>query len=952
MSTNNIDYNPNFYLPAIEPPTNQTDPTTYYQGLNLNVNATPISNNGVKYTISRNNNDTSLFNHYLMTDGIIHFVISGATFPQNCGILSGTNCSQNTLLLKPTILSNQVFSENVKPGVPPPGLIIIENIDENTFIQSITAYINAAINGNNSYFLDDYYGYTPSIIMDWIDDTWLEINQTDPTQESLGDKIDLFVTQLMNINTHWFFLKGGNAIGKILNNTNDESEFSIKMLDSSMLEYIHPVASIKQIIRLPDEESGDIWTDNPLVDSILGFTIPIDIYLKFEIWNPLSIDENNPDPDEYIPIDAGCEVKIMDYDVFFLNKDNEVGNSLFTDSNGCVHVTFATWPQGADNEPDLYFKVINPSCAKIDSYNSGKNIDEQIVMPSEWSTKPNKFDTDYWLSVDETEGYLVDFQGYKLGTLAEPLTYRIGVDYHLKFTYLDLRDGDFKIFPKGISCFLLDERIITQYIPEENKKETTNAKGEIHGISFNLKPNKDYSTIVKFEIEDSGIGLNRCYIDKELLKVSYLWKSTSGGKDYKVISNNSKTSIGENTKPIEFHCEEEDRNTSVYVLKTVYEWAFFFYYMSQKQWESHPNIEININASGSMSFPLGHILLGKYDEPNWPLRYRNNAWNRGVIIHELSHTIMYQLINNIEFDLAVRTIWLNFTSWLHRTPTGHYFRMVTEQKFAFYEGWAEFIESLFMDLSDYNFLKSGLKTLMINSYSENDFAVTHLQPLPFGTGNYVEGTVCNSLNALFWKIITDFDSSINRTIIESDNGDLSSNNPWITSSLINYRFKNYVYDTMANITYSGSLNFVFFEAILAKLNIQDKNLFRGDLYSWNTQYYNGCLNDPKISSLDPIDGFGYTSNQIIQINGEFFIDVITKYMDHDSLNIRLIVLFDNIEYDESINNSTGYYFDNGILKFRRPRLDVLTDTSVKVKIRIYIYHELIESNEKTFLLKQ
>ena len=201
-TNNNTEFTPNFFLPAVEPPANQVDPTTYYLGLDLSVTATSITNKGVNYKITRNNNDISLFEHYLMTDGVLHFVKTGAIFPQNCGILSGTNCTKNTLLLKPTILSNRIFAENVKPGVPPPGLIIIENIDENTFIQSITAYINAAINGDNSYFIDDYSSYSTNLLMDWIDDTWFEINQTDPAQETLNDKIELFIDQLFDSNEH------------------------------------------------------------------------------------------------------------------------------------------------------------------------------------------------------------------------------------------------------------------------------------------------------------------------------------------------------------------------------------------------------------------------------------------------------------------------------------------------------------------------------------------------------------------------------------------------------------------------------------------------------------------------------------------------------------------------------------------------------------------------------
>jgi hypothetical protein len=90
----------NYYLPVITPPTTG-DPTTFYQNLNINIIASQESNYGIKYNITRNNNDISFFDHYIMVDSLIHFVKSGYYFPLNTGILSETLCTKNTLITRP-----------------------------------------------------------------------------------------------------------------------------------------------------------------------------------------------------------------------------------------------------------------------------------------------------------------------------------------------------------------------------------------------------------------------------------------------------------------------------------------------------------------------------------------------------------------------------------------------------------------------------------------------------------------------------------------------------------------------------------------------------------------------------------------------------------------------------------------------------------------------------------
>lgn len=265
---------------------------------------------------------------------------------------------------------------------------------------------------------------------------------------------------------------------------------------------------------------------------------------------------------------------------------------------------------------------------------------------------------------------------------------------------------------------------------------------------------------------------------------------------------------------------------------------------------------------------------------------------------------------------------------------------------------AEFMEALFSPSWINKYYSNELITnLSTNNYSDNSYSVNNLAPLPFGTGNYVEGAVCNSLAAIFWKIIADFDSSHDMIIIESENGNLSIKNPWIKSSLINTKFKSHIYDTMDSITVSNSENYNYFDAVLNSLNSKNNKICRGELYRWNLQYYNGCSSSPVINSLNPTEGFGYNSNQVLEISGLNFIDIVTKEKDPNSLNVDMKIVFDNIEYSESINNSYGYYFDNDKLMFHRPQQYVLSNTNVNIKIRIYIGSEFIESDEILFLLK-
>ena len=927
MSNIDPEYIPQFCMPIIEPPT-QGDPSTYYQNLELNATATQLSDNtnGIKYVATRDNGDTGLFDHYLLMDSLIHFVKAGSNFP-GWGSLAGTTCSKNTLLIKPNPVANEYLIKKLPSGIPPP-IIMIENVEESSFTQDLTAYIHKALNNN-------YWPYIHSMMTILLDDTWSEINGSDPAQASLNDKINLFINQVINSGDYWFFLKGSSKLGKILNNASNEAEFNIKMLDTSMLDYITPVAFLRQMITLPDRSAGTKWTDHPLISSIESFSTPVDIYLKFEIWNPLSVtDSNEP---HYVPVDANCEVRVQQY---IENSNDIIGDTAYTNADGEVLFHYNSLPDAdfSSETPNIYFEIINPVCSKIDQFNI--DADRPIILPDNWSTKPNENNTDNWFSVDGSPGYYDTFQGIKLGSSSYPLTYRIGVDYHLKMTYQN------SMFPKGLAVCLIDKTINEKlnseykqlkYIGEDRYfgdeldkiKNSTDKSGVIHGISFDFKPGTDLGFLVYFEMHDLEVDMNKCRINFHEHAMAfrlYHWSSFTNDQDNKIFNANQKTTIGTPNSLYRVDIAEKNRTDALYVAKTMYEVAYFFNYFTNATWKGFNDLKININTAPgtSSAIPIKNVYI---DE--------DYTDDRSVIVHELCHQVLYSEIWGTGLDLVLQSMLV--------TGGPHNDNYVINRRFSFFEGWSIAIAKIFC--MTFESKESFLLDLIHISLTEAGYKVDKLTPMPLNTGERVEGAYANIISLIFWNYVCDgYVTSLNTKqgklkrpsgysnndikLNESDNGDLSQKNYWLNNNNKNdlsTKFLSFIFTPFTSLDISNSLTYAHLKNIIDNFSGIDKLRLRADYYRWNS-----FIVTPKIKVLSP-------QNLILK---EKTHEEVTISCDH-------LVLPDNYDFqkygmtDKSLFKDfrdqlkTGIemkivFFNSIFLSFASVDIELISETKLKV----------------------
>ncbi|MGH1438056.1 MAG: IPT/TIG domain-containing protein [Lewinella sp.] len=826
-------------------------------------------------------------------------------------------------------------------GVFIPAYILIEGVDAATFRSDMQALM-------------------PDVVDAILDLSWMETEGNAPgTREEKENK---FLDRLM-LGEKQLAVGGGDDIGMTTLNADSHPEFVLKMYSSEVetgsVSYVFYASRVDPLLFIqrfplfidPTDTANNYfskWHNHPLITAIADFSANVmRAYIKFEVWNPGSPTGALP---EYAPVDPGLTVKLMDYDTF-LNSDDELAIAT-TNDNGVaffqIDIPEDGWLNGSP--PDLYFKILAPIASMAS---------DLPPLPAEWSTKANS-GTNYWLSTSGEKGYYENFSGTQLGSPANPLVFRIGVDFHIKFELLNPYQGGplgrWENFPSGINVDIYATDLWPDY---EYGGDTNPDLGEliysertsddvIHGILFTINPNDNFLICAHYNIADPSINLleTRVHLkspnDSEISRWYTSFPDTkirNSGVRYDDFKNLQKNSIGSSSSPIVFQAADSNntqRFAGFYILKIAKEISTFLHYFTVG---SYPGVELtyklwHLNPDATpTAWPIGNIWLTE----------NPSSWKRRTIVHETFHQVMW---NEANFDSGV--IANQFIYDIILSGAYHRVDLFSTPWRALTEGWCIGFDSIFESRSslleglyrlkrDFTEPHSATNTVWLNPSSSSELAV--------GLGS--EGATANYIFNVFWKRVVN--SSLGgilgvNVIVESNDGNILNSNSWMTASnqlALSDKFMRYFWEPLrAMEQYIGippefPASFDFYTETLDSAQSSEIHMLHGEIAKWN------CYEvEPVLHSLSETSGPAGGGTTII-LMGANFIMPVPPYLAEDATS-----------YADIIVKMAGVTHSNiTVLSHEQIRFTVPSGSSgatVSVTVEIIIRGFVLSSNSLPF----
>lgn len=893
----------NASLPVIPAPsvTPGVDPSSNYAS---GPQATAIFNNldGIQFTfptLSSAQEVVSIFT------GMVTYIPAGTSYiPTLAGYIVNSEIStvaNGGVLLELNPIVDSALFPVIPSGVPVPVYILIQGVGALSFRAQMEAII----------------GSVPDPILD---SSWSETESGAPGSVTRTVKEVKYLDRLM-IGEKQLPVTGGDPIGLTDLNTSNNPEFTIKMYFSEIqsaspvcnIIKISPFAFIKQFPLFIDPTNSSTgyfskWTNHPLVKAVEDFKETIvKAYIKFEVWNPDSV--NNSSLMEYVPVDSGLTVEMLDYDpdIIIPNPEDLLG-SVVTDSNGVASFSVDTTDWGLDVRKDIYFKIIAPTASSASGLSS---------LPTEWSTKETGIGKKHWLSVQGKKGYYDNFEGHVIGTPTNPLVFRIGLDFHVKFQYFDRSLNMTLNLIDGIPIEFHDSLPIPtillnglNYGEPKLSTITSDGKAEFHGVVYSIKPETSIYWRGIYEVKETSLNLNSKVLEVSegaasgnsndfyydgfttIPRIIYVpsGSTTPPVQDIQVNSQGlsyikklqdfkkyNRPSVGSNKKPVIF--SPLSSNTSqvraaLYVLKIAKELAHFYQKMTQGNYpgvnntyrfatlfEIPPNTQNNNNMTAH-AVPVDVVQLTDI----------SSNWGRDTIIHESSHHVYWHAVDYSTLDifgevLGGELILIHTGSLLHN------------EEQALIEGFPEAITNIFT---------GGYYRLF--SFSEGGPPGSHPSSWIYGIGlgpdnlasinrgERIEGMFANGIVDLFWNLVVlPFYPLINLRIIESTNGDILTNNSWLAHPGIQANFIKLIWEPLQLLINSNiDPNVSNYLENVINNNPSIAHKIRGILNS-----YNMAVVSSSITSISPNQG-PITGGTIVTIMGANFIEPFTNRLGRDA----------------------------------------------------------------------
>jgi hypothetical protein len=756
-------YTPNVHMPLIEPPATGMDPKTHYAGITAKITATPLSDKSLEISVS----DPAKAQLYAMTGGFVFFIPQTKLLPTD----PATVAPVPTLQLEVHGVDIDSLKKRLPPGVPAMLNVLYVNVRPNTVRAALEPHVRA-------------------LPMQELELKW--------TLQASPANLDTLVTNYLDrvmLGEVPVFVPGGTPLGEAERQTpgNPASPtvFVLRLLDRAK-KVTSPILHLRGMPSYADPK----WEGHPLVEALAGTPIPVAIYLKFEVWN---LTTKKFDPVSNLP------VKLMNYDPVSSSDPLDTQN---TNSDGKVQFAIANLQTLDEPQPDLYFLVETGGASR------GGH-----TLPAEWSTKE-------WQATDGSPGYYPDFIGTQLGDAANPLVFRIGLDYHVRLTYKDQRIANaiagttvgvtngsstvtgtatkwkskpawtpppvaapagtpptiwnvslvgmnFRVAPDNanytIATVVSDTQLTLtepyegpsasgmQYtidppappripinlyvmpfgthspssVGEDNPypsdaEHLTDVDGEIHGVLFDVDGGADTHFGVRFENKDSAINLPKT----TLTPVRHRWVTSWADADQVAFPDNADPSLGTQAQPVVLRCTARgEGSVSLFLLKLMREFSTFLAWATGGMWTGVSELEIVPWAlAASWSNPLGSVHIAKADH-----------WDRGTIIHELFHQVVYREVNYTAGGIL-------YDELLGELRMKHYIQLLYTTELALFEGWGYFANQIFvwMKSPPHISLSEGLVTVTKGSPTVLGSAppsATAWPPLPPNCVFFVPGDV-------------------------------------------------------------------------------------------------------------------------------------------------------------------------------------------------------------------
>jgi outer membrane protein OmpA-like peptidoglycan-associated protein len=458
----------------------------------------------------------------------------------------------------------------------------------------------------------------------------------------------------------------------------------------------------------------------------------LNFFLRFEIWNETT--------HVFDPLPAGVDVDLIDKDPV----SDDLLQTVQSDAKGRVLFSLADFGKSGEQNPDLFFEV-----------HTNKRIASGHTLPDEWST-------DGWKATDGTPGLLKNFSGVGLGSEANPVVFRIGVDFHVRLIYLDERKT-----PPVLAIAAIGTNIIVRANSLIKDIIGTDANGEVHGVTFDVSGGDSINFRVDFSISGTQIKLQRSSVDISA------WNTSA--------PDSQATSIGTQTAPFVLQADGTDhRNRALFILKNLRELATFLFHLTGGSWPGFGLLTIefssvltSLNGQVPFSWPVGTVQMPDGTSPGLPAPHLYQ-WDRGTHIHEISHQTMWKELNFSSADIAFKALFGSMV-------LTHFLNLLSNADQALIEGWAEFFEAVFArtQTPPYN---------VSNLIDKNQNPAGPLGPPPNNQGEKVEGALANGLWAIFQNQVVTAAVTADSLVLESVNGDVTVTNPWLLNNDVRNRF--------------------------------------------------------------------------------------------------------------------------------------------------------------------
>lgn len=808
-------------------------------------------------------------------------------------------------------------------GVFIPAYILIEGVDAATFRSDMQALM-------------------PDVVDAILDLSWMETEGNAPgTREEKENK---FLDRLM-LGEKQLAVGGGDDIGTTVLNADNNPEFTLKMYSSEVetgsVAYVFYASRVDPLLFIqrfpsfidPTDTANSYfskWHNHPLITAIADFSANVlRAYIKFEVWNPDSLTGALL---EYAPVDSGLTVKMMDHDTFFMNPDDPLASTT-TNENGVaffqIDIPEDGWLNGSP--PDLYFKILAPTASMAS---------DLPPLPAEWSTKANS-GTNYWLSTSGEKGYYENFSGTQLGSPANPLVFRIGLDFHVKFQYYDQSTPN-AIFDGTRVDFhdtLPTSSSVGDLYPPPKYSAFMNS-GIVHGQIFDIEPNSDIYWYVPYEMQDSTTGL-----DVQVVEIAEITGQNDFGlstlKDEVQIKMNSfgitsiedfnsypKTSVGSSHNPITFSTpisNQSQMRAAFYILKVARELSIFYEKLTQGDYHKVVN---KYRFSTYLSLPV----TSGYTAHAIPVDVVqmtdiSSNWKRDTIIHESSHHVYWHAVDYSSLDILGEALG-------GQLKLKHAGSLMYNAEMALIEGFPEAMEIIFIPSAYYK----------LYSFSEGDFIWVdvvdwvhgiNLGPSstdPINRGELIEGMVANAISDVFWKVIVDphhTGTAHGNEIKESLDGNIlgTPSNTWLNNTAIQDAFVNLIWTPLQSLISSpDDPNSTTYFSNMLSSDPSLEHEIRGIL---NT--YNIAVIRPVATSLTPTSG-SVVQGTRITITGENFIKDESNQLGRTA---ELIVMFGT--GSNAMPGQNIYVLDKNTLEVDIPTFSTTGQVQVTVVLKLTGY---------------